>query len=86
MNKKKIIIGLIGETNICQKTADILHSFGFYKVPISDKVREIAKYLLKLNDDEITPNVINQIRNRGYCNDAVLVHSANTRCIDEQGP
>jgi hypothetical protein len=63
---KKNIVGLIGDNMACQTTAEILHRLGFYKVCISDKVKEIAKYLLKLNDDEITAGVINQIRNRGY--------------------
>lgn len=64
MNKN--IVGLIGNAETCNKAAEILQGFGFYKLEISPKVKEVAKYLLKLNDEEINTEVIDQIRDRGY--------------------
>ena len=64
--KVKKIIGLIGDNKVCQEVSEFLVKNGFYVASISNKVSEIAKYLIKLKEDEITDELITKIRNKGY--------------------
>ena len=53
----------MGEKELCIKASKSLHDIGYYKVSIKSKVLEISKYLIK---DEISDEIIENIRNRGY--------------------
>ena len=64
MNRK--IVGFIGSAETCNKAAEILQGFGFYKLEIETKVRNFAKYVMRLPDEEISKEVLDQVRNRGY--------------------
>ena len=68
MTKKKIknIVGFMGDGIFCKNSAEVLQGMGFYKISIGKKVLEISKYLIEANGGEITEDILNQIRNRGY--------------------
>lgn len=66
IKNKKNIIGFIGNKEDCLEAADILVSFGFHHIKLEDKVREFAKFFLKLEDKEIDGIILEQIRERGY--------------------
>ena len=56
----------MGNKDGCAEAVQILVDGGFHRIDIEAKVREFAKYLLKLEDEEINEDILNQIRNRGY--------------------
>lgn len=66
MKNNKKIVGFIGKEEDCIKATNILVSFGFHRVDLKNKIREFAKFWLKLEDEEIDDIILEQIRERGY--------------------
>ena len=65
--KQKNIIGLISRSEtLGHKVAEQLLALGFFKLELNSKVKEFAKYLMKISGSDITPEIIKSIRERGY--------------------
>lgn len=56
-NKRKNIIGLMGNAAKRSKTADFLEKHGFYRVSIINKVKELSMYI---------KGDLNELRKKGY--------------------